>query len=325
MRRVFVIVGTLLAVVVVGGWLMRPNSARKSFTEIDAALDTSSAVAPAMPAEEPAAGMVDMDKGGGGESEQQNRYMAQNVPQKRLVIKAAVVEAEAPYEQLASVVARIEQLVERSGGFIVSTDDSTSLASSSAYVAISFRVPAGQFTQVLNDLDGEHLEIIRRDISGEDVTDEYVDNQSRLRNLEATAARLRDLLEQAENVEEAIEVTNTLSEYETEIEIIKGRQQYLEESAAMSSITLTVRSQYVAPVAEANPGWSPAITAQRAWVELKELGQGIVDFLIVAAIWSPVWLTLLGLALLGWRFGRRIWVRLGLPGPIAASTPDKQP
>ena len=59
--------------------------------------------------------------------------------------------------------------------------------------------------------------------SGQDVTDQYVDLQSRLRNLEATEATIRSFLEKAETVEESLQVNRQLSEITDQIEEIKGK------------------------------------------------------------------------------------------------------
>lgn len=278
--------------------------------------------------EEPAAGyapdaesQAQRTDNGTGVSTAGNTSNAPLAPGERLVVKTATVEARAAYEQLSATGQRVELLVQRLGGYIVSTDDSTSDVSSSAYLAITFRVPADKFDAAVRGLEGDGIEILRRDISGEDVTAEYVDNESRLRNLEATAARLRELLVKAETVTEAIEVSNSLSDYEQQIEVIKGRQKYLKENAALSLITLTIRSKYIPPEPTVSDSWSPAYTAKRAWTELVELGQNVISLIIVLAIWTPVWLPLL---LIGW-FGTR-WLRrriTPLNRPAAVPTPSE--
>lgn len=237
----------------------------------------------------------------------------------RLVIKTAAVEAQVAYAQLGATSRRVEQLVVRLNGYIVSNDDSTSAEESKAYATIAFRVPAESFDAALRGLEGEGVTILRRDISGQDVTAEYVDNESQIRNLEATAARLRTFLEKAETVTEAIEVNRTLGEYEGQIEILKGRQQYLSDSAAMSLITLTLRSKsthFPTPVfpVEFDQSWTPAVAAAQAWANLLDLGKDVADLLIALGIWTPVWLPLLLLA-------RYLWRRFGRPRVYAPPAP----
>lgn len=246
------------------------------------------------------------------------------LPFQRLVIKTATIEAEAEYEKLGEATARVEALVSRLRGYIVSTDDQTSNASYSAHVTIAFRVPSDKFEEAMRSLDGEGIEIKRRQISGDDVTEEFVDNEARLVNLEATAARLRDVLNKATEVNDIIAINNQLSQYEGQIEQIRGRQKFLQDSAAMSLITMTISSKPVDPPPAAG-SWSPSLTARRAWADLLELGQGLINVLIVLAIWTPVWLPFV---LIIWRLV--LWIRGPRPvrqtaSPTAEPAPPSVP
>ncbi len=319
MKRRFWIIGLLIVLVVGGVFTVRRNSTASS-TLKTVTQDQAPAYEPTSSAAPPAAA-----GGAAGSTASYNDSYAEEAPAapdaqragngqtsapfERLIIKNATIEAETDYDQLHAVIGRIEDLVKRYGGYIVSTDDSTSLNESQAYATITFRVPASRFEDAINGLQGDGIEILHRNVSGQDVTDEFVDNESRLRNLEATAGRLRELLNEAETVTDAIEVNRTLSEYEQEIEVLKGRQQYLKDSASMSLISFTVRSKYVAPEPVVAPGWSPLHTVKQAWVDLLELGKGIVDFALVLLVWTPVWLPILIAGLFLSRWLRRLWQR----------------
>ncbi|HPD42084.1 MAG TPA: DUF4349 domain-containing protein, partial [Anaerolineae bacterium] len=96
--------------------------------------------------------------------------------------------------------------------------------------------------------------------SGQDVTDEYVDLQSRLGNLEATRDRIRTFLDQAQTVDEALRVNEQLAAVEAQIEQVKGRMVYLRERSAYSTITVQLDPELpsapeVTPVP--TPTWSP--------------------------------------------------------------------
>jgi hypothetical protein len=239
----------------------------------------------------------------------------------RLVIKSATVEAEVEYEKLGEANSRVELMIGRLGGYIVSNDDSSSDVSDKAYVVITFRVPAAKFDEALRSVEGEGIKIVRREISGQDVTEEFTDNESQIRNLEATADRLRTFLEKAATVTEAIAVNRTLSEYEGQIEVLKGRQKYLSDSAAMSLIALTMRATkppVVVSMTFTPPpfslrfgyGWAPSRSAALAWANVVDLGRDVADFLIAIAVWTPVWLPLLLIGLFIWSWARRIYRRI---------------
>ncbi|XSG75021.1 DUF4349 domain-containing protein [Herpetosiphon llansteffanensis] len=239
----------------------------------------------------------------------------------RLVIKNANVEALIDYKQMRLASTQIENMVLRLGGFIVSTDDASSNDEAQAYISLAFRVPADQFEKALNAFEENKLEVVRREVSGQDVTEEFVDNQSRLANLEATAARIRELLAKAETIAETIQINETLAQYESQIEVIKGRQKFLSDSASMSLVTLMIRPKATeysilttldigqnlrnALARAEKPAWTPLAAATGAWDDVLEIGKDLAETLVVWAVWIPIWLPLLLVAWFGWRKWRK--------------------
>jgi hypothetical protein len=121
-------------------------------------------------------------------------------------------------------------------------------------------------------------------VSGQDVTSEYTDLESRLRNLEAAEAALVELMNDAQDPQDVLDVFDELTYYRGEIEMVKGRMKYLEESAAMSAITIQViAKESLQPIEIA--GWEPKGTAKKAVEALINTGQFIAD----AAIWFGIY------------------------------------
>lgn len=246
---------------------------------------------------------------------------APNQAADRLVIKNADVEALIDYKQMRLASTQIENMVLRLGGYIVATDDASSNSEDQAYISLAFRVPATQFEKALNAFEENKLEVVRREVSGQDVTEEFVDNQSRLANLEATAARIRELLAKAETIADTIQINETLMQYESQIEVIKGRQKYLSDSASMSMVTLLIRPKTAdysmfakidigqnirnALAKAERPGWTPLAAATGAWDDVLEIGKDVAETLVVWAVWIPIWLPLVLAAWFGWRKWRK--------------------
>ncbi|MBM7844110.1 DUF4349 domain-containing protein [Herpetosiphon giganteus] len=253
------------------------------------------------------------------EPEQPNAAPSQAT--ERLVIKNANVEALIDYKQMRLASTQIENMVLRLGGFIVSTDDASSNDEAQAYISLAFRVPADQFEKALNAFEENKLEVVRREVSGQDVTEEFVDNQSRLANLEATAARIRELLAKAETIADTIKINETLAQYESQIEVIKGRQKFLSDSASMSLVTLMIRPKATeysilttldigqnvrnALARAEKPAWTPLAAATGAWDDVLAIGKDLAETLVVWAVWIPIWLPLLLVAWFGWRKWRK--------------------
>lgn len=215
----------------------------------------------------------------------------------RLVIKNAFVSIQVPSvsEAEASIRARAAQL----GGYVVSvqTNGSDEYLTSN----IIFRVPAARFDEALSGVEGLARKVLSRTVSGDDVTEEFVDLESRLRNLEATRERLLGLLERATRVQDALEVNNALTDVQGEIEQIKGRMQYLTQSAAFSTITADLQPVPPAPTIIEEDGWQPLRVAQEALRDLVLFGQGLLNLLIVLGVWAPIWLPLLLVGIWLWR------------------------
>ncbi|NJN17724.1 MAG: DUF4349 domain-containing protein [Oscillochloris sp.] len=217
--------------------------------------------------------------------------------QRRLVIKNAFVsiQVEAVTQAEATLRARAEQL----GGYMVSVQTNGSDQFQTA--TIVFRVPAERFEEALSGVEGLAKKVLSRNVSGDDVTEEFVDLESRLRNLEATRDRLLDLLSRADEVEDALQVNQALSDVQGEIEQIRGRMQYLQQSAAFSTISVDLQPVPPTPAIIEDNGWDPLRAARLALRDLVEFGQGLVEFVIVVLVWSPVWLPIVLIGMWAWR------------------------
>ncbi|WP_440952779.1 DUF4349 domain-containing protein [Methanococcoides sp. FTZ1] len=104
---------------------------------------------------------------------------------------------------------------------------------------ITIRVPADEHDTVVDRL--EALGKVRsKSTSGVDVTEEYIDVEARLSNLEKQEQRLQEILEMATTVEEVLEVEKELGRVRGEIESLTGRLNYLKDRIDLSTITVSV-------------------------------------------------------------------------------------
>ncbi len=203
--------------------------------------------------------------------------------QVRMIIKNGemtllVADTDRAIDQATSVVVD-------SGGYIVSSK--TWLQDGYKYASLTMGIPSDQFEVAQRRLRGLALEVQNDTASGQDVSQEYVDLQSRLTNLEATAARIRDFLDKATKVADAIEVNQQLSDVEGQIEQVKGRMQFLKDRSAFSTIALTLNPQIPTPMPSpiATPvPWQPGKTIDAAGNTLGNLLRGLVD----AVLWLGI-------------------------------------
>lgn len=227
----------------------------------------------------------------------------QPVPdQERLIIRNAEMTIVATDTEAA--LTQIAQMAINGGGWVVSSNVYQSTETSkTGYIQI--RVPSEGFQSVLDAIAGLAVSVESLSTSGQDVTEEYVDLSSQLANLEATAARVRGFLDDATRVEDALAVNMELSRLEGEIAVIKGRMQYLSQSATFSSITVNVTPDELAQPIEV-AGWQPRGVAKEAIEALVGALQALVNALIwfVIFVLPVLVLILIPFALILWLIRR---------------------
>jgi hypothetical protein len=121
-------------------------------------------------------------------------------------------------------------------------------------------------------------------ISGQDVTEEYVDLKSRERNLRATEESLLRLYDRAENVEEALSIQRELTTVRGEIELVQGRIKYLDQRSTYSQITLNI--QPVTSPPPPRPTWDPKDVVERAWSASLSVLQVMATAIISAVVFG---------------------------------------
>jgi hypothetical protein len=239
----------------------------------------------------------------------------------RMIIKNA--ELRLLVENTAVAIDRVTQVAEDTFGYVLSSR--TWYQDDYQYATITLGVPAEEYEGALRRLRGLGLRVLDESASGEDVTDQYVDLQSRLRNLEATEATIRSFLEKAETVEESLRVNQQLSEITEQIEEIKGKMNYLKDRSSYSTITVHLEPQLPTPTPTATPtatatptptptptplAWQPEQTFKSATNVSVRLLRGIGDLLIwIVVVLGPF---LIVLALVVWL---AIWFRRRRPRP----------
>ena len=139
---------------------------------------------------------------------------------------------------VATALDKISKLAEDSQGFVVSSNqwkDNGALMGT-----ITIRVPSGEFDNAMSTLRGMADEVTSENTSAQDVTAEYVDLSSTLKNLQATEAQLLEIMKKAVTVDDILAVQNQLTNIRGQIESTKGRMQYLEQTSATSLISVSL-------------------------------------------------------------------------------------
>ena len=166
------------------------------------------------------------------------------------------------------------------------------------YADLTLSVPSGEFEQALEELRRLGSRVTTDAVKGKDVTEEFVDLESRERNLLATEESLLKLYDESEDVNDTLSIQRELTNIRGEIEQVQGRIQYLEQRSATSRINLFIEP---AEEAAALPGWSPASTIAQAWEASLGLLQAIATVLLSVAVFSWWLVPLIVLGFVWWR------------------------
>jgi hypothetical protein len=216
----------------------------------------------------------------------------------RKIIKTA--ELGLSSEDVRDEAAAAQQVATRFGGTIISSQ--TYRSDNAVYADLVLSVPSEHFEDALDELRGLGEEVTTDTVSGQDVTEEYVDLQSRERNLLAAEQSLLDLYNRADDVQDALSIQRELTAVRGQIEQVQGRMQYLKQSSDMSQISLNI--QPVASPPKPPPAWDPALVVARAWNASLAVLQALTAAIVSTLVFG--WWIIPPLALGAWWLRRRL-------------------
>jgi hypothetical protein len=210
-------------------------------------------------------------------------------------------------DDIPAAVQQIEDIASARAGFVSSSD--VSIASGEddreQTATMKIRVPAASYTEVIRELRGIAARVDSESSLATEVTDEYTDLQSRLRNLEASEARFLDLLNRAQTVDEILAVQDRVNSTRLEIEQVQGRLNVLNDLTALATIGIEMRLPPLVASSQ-NDGWAEE-AVQTSW-EATQTAVEVIGTITIATLFLLPWVLIPVLVVaVVWRlFGRRI-------------------
>jgi Domain of unknown function (DUF4349) len=198
----------------------------------------------------------------------------------RLVVQTA--ELTIVVKDVKTRVTDLEQMAKTMGGYVVSVNIAQTYAPDGTQepdAQIVLRVPANQLDGALDKVKKDAVDVQNEIHTGQDITSQYVDLQSRLTAKEAAADQLTKIMESATKTQDVLDVYQQLQQVDSDIEVLKGQIQYDQESAQLSAITVHIVAEATIKPIQVG-GWKPQGTARDAIQSLIYFWQGFVDFLI---------------------------------------------
>jgi hypothetical protein len=294
MKRILPFSLIIIAVLILAACASRAPSESK--TDVNSYSAGGAPVAPAMP-----------EAGVNNQVTASNNGSSVSVPAvavERIVIQNA--DLAIVVSDVKSRMKEIQAMAQQMGGFVVSSNLGQSYTSDNVQVPeaqITIRVPVEKLESALEQIKKDVVEVQTETRSGQDVTAEYVDLQSRLKNYEAAEAQLNEILKTTTKTEDVVSIFNQLVYYREQIELVKGQIKYYEEAAALSAISVRiVAEETVKPLVIGK--WEPKGVALKAIQDLINFLKGFINFMIRFVIYNlpvliliaiPFYLAFLGL------------------------------
>jgi hypothetical protein len=246
---------------------MPAKEMKAEFSSSEMALsDTAEAPAPAARESQKAAG-------GSGFGQTAPAMPAETDQPRRMLIYKANLTMEV--KSYADAYTEIQNLIHLSGGYIVQFTEQTTGSERSGTFTI--KVPAGDFNGFLERIEDIPSVSLNRSMNAQDVSEEYVDLEARLKAKQLVESRYMKYMEQASRAEDLIRYTNELAAIQEDIERFKGRMRYLEQNVSFSTVELRVYERVEASIL--NAGQNAGGLAERMGAAL----QGSLHVLVTMA------------------------------------------
>jgi hypothetical protein len=190
-------------------------------------------------------------------------------------------------------------------------------------VTMQVRVPSSLFDSSMQQLAALG-KVLSKHVSAEDVTEEYVDTESTVRNLKRTEARLLEHLNRTGKLSDTLLIEKELTRVRQEVEQREGRLRFLSHRVSFSTIDVTLQEAAKLQSAVPPESYSTAKEASDATRSLLSFGRALWTVVIWLGIWAVVWVPL---ALAGVWIGRKAMREYRKPGPPKPPfyMPDERP
>lgn len=146
----------------------------------------------------------------------------------------------------------IAKIAKDNGGDVFSTNVYSLNKAKSGTVII--KVPVANFEKAFSEIKKIAALVIQESTSGQDVTEEYIDLQSQLKNKQAEEQQFVEIMKQAVKIQDILDVTQQLSRVRGEIEQLQGRLKFLNSQTDMASITVSLSEDSNITIADS---WRP--------------------------------------------------------------------
>ncbi|HET9486921.1 MAG TPA: DUF4349 domain-containing protein, partial [Chryseosolibacter sp.] len=153
----------------------------------------------------------------------------------RKLIRTGYMEMEV--KNVAIMKMEVDKICKEYNAYI-SSEDQTNYKEKLEYEQ-AIRIPAGNFDAFIQKVESLASEVNQKNIQTQDVTEEFIDKEARIKTKKELEIRYREILKRADEVSDILSIEAQLNHVRGDIESMEGRLNYLRNQAAFSTLTLT--------------------------------------------------------------------------------------
>ena len=146
----------------------------------------------------------------------------------------------------------VTSIAESHGGFVVTSEakqrENIEPAKRTLDIKLVVRIPATQFGAALNEIKKLAGNIPEANVTGQDVTEDFIDLEARIKTQKALELQFLEIMKDAREVADALEVQRQIADVRTDIEKLEGRKRFLENRSSLSTITVNIQAPKVITV-----------------------------------------------------------------------------
>ncbi|SDM89134.1 DUF4349 domain-containing protein [Sediminibacillus halophilus] len=200
----------------------------------------------------------------------------------------------------------IQSQVTETGGYVVESSTYQTPEDDRTEGHITARIPQEQFQPFIDFVKEGSSKVLENNVSGQDVTEEYVDLESRLKSKRAVEKRLMAFMEDAKKTEDLLKISEDLAGVQEEIETITGRINYLENKTDLATVDISLEENDVR-ISGSNGESSTWQKTKEQFVKSIDLLLSFFSGLIVFLLGNlPILLLLAVLVFLGFFTARKV-------------------
>lgn len=186
---------------------------------------------------------------------------------------------------------KVIKIAADNGGYMVSANTSNPQDAPTANVVI--RVDSAKLETVLEALRGLSVKVVSENLTGYDVTDEYVDIDKRIATYEKTKAQFEKILDSAVEISDITNLTHQIIGMQNQIDSLRGQQEGMKKRAALAKVTVYLSTDEMALPYAPSETFRPEVIFKQAVRSMVGMLRKLATVAIWLGVYAVIWLPIL--------------------------------